>query len=59
MALAAEIRKRIKQLPEGKTFGYEDLCIAKEDYTTAAKALQRFRKEGSLIQGVGTFIRKS
>lgn len=46
MALAAEIRKRIKQLPEGKTFGYEDLCIAKEDYTTAAKALERFRKEG-------------
>ncbi len=46
MALAAEIRKRIKQLPEGKTFGYEDLCIAKENYTTAAKALERFRKEG-------------
>jgi len=46
MALATEIRKRIKQFPEGKTFGYDELRIAKEDYTTAAKALERLQKEG-------------
>ncbi len=46
MALAKEIRKKIKQLPEGKTFGYDDLRIAKNDYTTAAKALERLQKEG-------------
>jgi hypothetical protein len=46
MALATEIRKRIKQLPEGKTFGYDDLRIAKEDYATAAKALERLQKQG-------------
>lgn len=46
MALATEIRKRIKQLPEGKTFGYDDLRIAKDEYTTAAKALERLQKEG-------------
>lgn len=46
MALATEIRKRIQQLPKGKTFGYGDLRIAKEDYTTAAKALERLQKEG-------------
>lgn len=46
MALATEIRKKIKQLPEGKTFGYGDLRIAKNDYTTAAKALERLQKEG-------------
>jgi len=46
MALATEIRKQIKQLSEGKTFGYDDLGIAKEDYTTAAKALERLQKEG-------------
>lgn len=46
MNLTTRIRKRIEQLPEGKTFGYGDLCIAKEDYTTAAKALERFQKEG-------------
>jgi hypothetical protein len=46
MALATEIRTRIKQLPKGKTFGYDDLHIAKNDYTTAAKALERLQKEG-------------
>jgi hypothetical protein len=55
MALATEIRKRIKQLPEGKTFGYDDLRIAKNDYTTAAKALERLQKEG-LIKKVSKGI---
>jgi hypothetical protein len=48
MALATEIRKIIRQLPEGKTFGYNDLRIAKAEYTTAAKALERLQKEGVL-----------
>ncbi|MDL2277395.1 DUF6088 family protein [Parabacteroides sp. OttesenSCG-928-G07] len=46
MSLASEIRTRINKIPEGKTFGYSDLLIAKEDYITAAKALERLRKEG-------------
>jgi predicted transcriptional regulator of viral defense system len=46
MALAAQIRNRIHQLPEGKTFGYDDLRIAKEDYSAAAKALERLQKAG-------------
>lgn len=46
MALTTEIRKKIKSLPKGKTFGYDDLCIAKDDYSTAAKALERLQKEG-------------
>ena len=46
MSLATQIRNRIKQFPEGKTFGYDDLRIAKEDYTTAAKALERLQKTG-------------
>ena len=45
MALATEIRKQIKLFPEGKTFGYSDLRISKEDYVTAAKALERLQKE--------------
>lgn len=48
MALATQIRNRIKQLPEGKTFGYDDLRIAKEDYTTAAKALERLQKAATV-----------
>ncbi|MDH6305897.1 hypothetical protein M2459_003107 [Parabacteroides sp. PF5-5] len=46
MSLASEIRTRINKFPEGKTFGYSDLLIVKEDYVTAAKALERLQKEG-------------
>jgi hypothetical protein len=46
MSLSALLRMQIKQIPEGKTFGYDDLCIAKEEYTTAAKALERLQKKG-------------
>lgn len=45
MSLSAQIRNRIRQLPDGKTFGYEDLRIPKEQYTSAAKALERLQKE--------------
>lgn len=46
MPLTTDIRMRIKNLPEGKTFGYKNLRIAREDYTTAAKALERLQKQG-------------
>lgn len=46
MVLAKKIRERIKQITEGKPFGYDDLRIAKDNYTTAAKALERLQKEG-------------
>ena len=55
MALTIEISKRIKQIPEGKTFGYKNLRIAKEDYSTAAKALERMQKKG-LIKKVSKGI---
>jgi hypothetical protein len=45
MTLSTEIRNKISQFPEGKTFGYADLCISKEDYFAAAKALERFQKD--------------
>lgn len=51
MSLATKIRDRIKQLPEGRTFRYDDLRIARAEYTTAAKALERLQKE-SLIKKV-------
>ncbi|GGE31640.1 DUF6088 family protein [Psychroflexus planctonicus] len=46
MPLATEIRKKIKSFPKGKTFGYDDLRIAKNDYTTVAKALERLKNQG-------------
>jgi hypothetical protein len=48
MNLSMQIRNRINQFPIGKTFGYNDLRIAKEEYTTAAKALERLQKEGKI-----------
>lgn len=44
--MAKKIRTRIEKLPEGKTFGYTDLLIAKEEYQTAAKALERLQAKG-------------
>lgn len=46
MTLATQIRNRIKRFPAGKTFGYDDLHIAKEDYVAAAKTLGRLQKTG-------------
>jgi len=46
MTLASQIQTKIKKLPEGKTFGYADLRIAKEEYQTAAKALERLQAKG-------------
>jgi len=48
MTLASQIRTRIKKLPEGKTFGYADLGIGKEEYQTAAKALERLQTDGNI-----------
>ncbi len=45
MNLATQIRTRIEKLPEGKTFGYADLGIAKGDFQTAAKVLERLQKK--------------
>lgn len=51
MSLASKIRDRVKQIPEGRTFRYDDLRISRTEYTTAAKALERLQKE-SLIKKV-------
>src|SRR5690554_507578 len=46
MTLTTQIRNRIKQLPEGNVFGYDNLRIDKEKYTSAAKVLERLQKTG-------------
>lgn len=48
MTLAAQIRNKIKKLPEGKSFGYANLGIAKTDYQNAAKVLERMQKNGAI-----------
>lgn len=44
--LKEKINKRISKIPTGKTFGYKDLLISKEQYVTAAKTLERLQKKG-------------
>jgi hypothetical protein len=48
MKLAEQIRNKILALPEESSFGYAELCIAKEDYQTVAKALERLQKKESI-----------
>lgn len=46
MNLAEKIRNKIDELEKGKTFGYADLGLAKEDFLTAAKVMERLQKKG-------------
>ncbi len=46
MKIAEQIRNTINQLPQDKTFGYDDLGIGQATYQTAAKALERLQKKG-------------
>jgi hypothetical protein len=48
MKLAEQIRNKILALPTEITFGYAELCIAKEDYQTAAKVLERLQKKETI-----------
>lgn len=58
MTLATQIRTRIKKIPEGRSFGYADLGIAKENYQTAAKALERLQIKGFIKKmSKGIFFR--
>jgi len=43
--LSSFLRKKLDK-PEGKTFGYTDLNISKEKFSTAAKVLERLQKKG-------------
>jgi hypothetical protein len=51
MTLSSQIRKQIDKIPSGKTFGYKDLGIPKEDYVAGAKVLERLLKK-SLIKRI-------
>lgn len=45
-SLSARIREQIQGLPEDVSFGYGELSIAREDYQSAAKVLERLQKKG-------------
>ena len=55
MKVASQILKTIIKLPEDKTFGYADLPIGKNEYQSAAKALERMQAKGiikKMSQGI-------
>ena len=48
MTVAEQIRKKIQRIPESEPFGYADLGIADNDFFSAAKALERLQKKGTI-----------
>lgn len=48
MKVAEQIRNKIKTIPESQPFGYADLGIEADDFFTAAKALERMQKKGTI-----------
>ncbi|MCB0650837.1 MAG: hypothetical protein KDC85_06140 [Saprospiraceae bacterium] len=46
MKVAAQIREKIKEIPESEPFGYAQLGISPGNFFTAAKALERLQKKG-------------
>ena len=48
MKVAEQIRKTIESIPESEPFGYADLGIEPANFVTAAKALERMQKKGTI-----------
>lgn len=55
MKVAEKIEKRIKRMPDGATFKYQQLNIAANEYSAAAKAIERLIAK-ELIKRVSTGI---
>ncbi|WP_421828341.1 DUF6088 family protein [Larkinella sp.] len=45
-SISDQVNQQIQGLPEDTSFGYGQLALAKQDYQTAAKALERLQKKG-------------
>ncbi len=48
MNIANKIKENIKIIKEGETFTYKDLLIEKDEYQSAAKAIERLIKKGRI-----------
>lgn len=48
MKVAEQIRNTIERIPESQPFGYADLGIEAADFYSAAKALERLQKNGTI-----------
>jgi predicted transcriptional regulator of viral defense system len=62
MSVAAQIQKKIENIPKSKPFGYADLGIDPTDFYSAAKALERLQAKGvikKISKGVFYIPRKT
>ena len=48
MSVSQEINRQVQSIPEDISFGYEQLRIAPGEFQSAAKALERLRKKGTI-----------
>jgi predicted transcriptional regulator of viral defense system len=48
MKIAEKIEKKIKRMPEGTTFKYQQLGIAATEYSAATKAVERLIEKGTI-----------
>ncbi len=55
MKVSEKIRKKIKKIPKGTTFTYNDLFIERSEYVAASKAIERLINEG-LLKRVSTGV---
>lgn len=55
MKVAEKIEKRINKMPDGTTFKYQELAIARDEYMAATKAMERLIKKG-LVKRASTGV---
>jgi len=55
MNIAKKIEEKIKNIENGNTFTYKDLAIRKEEYSAAAKTIERLIKKG-IIKRITTGV---
>ena len=55
MKVAEKIERKINRMQEGITFKYQQLGIERNEYSAAAKAMERFVRKG-IIQKISTGI---
>jgi hypothetical protein len=58
MKVAEKIEKQIEKMQDGTTFKYQELAIAPDEYTAAAKAIERLIKKGVISRAsTGVFYK--
>jgi hypothetical protein len=58
MKVAEKIAKKIAEMPDGKTFRYQELPIERDEYAAATKAIERLVRNGVITRAsIGLFYK--